>query len=151
MNIKCVALGNSIMCDDGIGIKIVESIKDELEKINVKVVIGEVDVEYTFNEIEENDFLIIVDSTYFGISPGDVTCMKLEGIKELKRHNAFSHDQNLIDMLRKNSIDIKGYFLGIEISKICFDDNLSDELNNKFGIIRTGILENIFSIIKKEG
>lgn len=149
MNIKCIGIGNRIMCDDGIAIKILESIKSDLEKNNIKVVIGETYSEYTFNEIENNEFIIIIDSTYLGIVPGEITVMTINEIKKLKKHNVFSHDQNLIDILNINNINVNGYFLGIEISDICYDINLSYELESKFEGIKDSIEEKIFEIIKE--
>lgn len=150
MSVKCIALGNRIMCDDGIAIKVVESIKEDLEKINIKVVIGEVDAEYTFSEIKDDDFLIIVDSTYFGITPGDITCVSIDKIKKIKNSSVLSHDQSLIDMLVLSDIKINGYFIGIEISKICFDTNLSTDIRGKFTKIKSEVLGNILMVIKEE-
>ena len=70
MNIKCIAIGNRIMKDDGIGINISEAIKERLITKDISVVICETDVEYALDELNNVDLLFIIDSSYYNIQPG---------------------------------------------------------------------------------
>ena len=78
MSIKCIAIGNRIMGDDSIGIKVLEELTTKLEKEKLEVIFGETDIEYALSKIEDSDLLFIIDSTYFNIVPGTVTFTPIE-------------------------------------------------------------------------
>lgn len=55
------------MGDDGIAIYVTEMLRKELESRGIEVIIGETDSQYCISKIEEGDFLLILDASYFGI------------------------------------------------------------------------------------
>jgi len=92
MKIKCIAIGNRIMGDDSIGIKVLEEISQELDKKNIEVIFGETDIDYGLSKIDEGDMLFIIDSTYFNIDPGTVTFTPIEKAKnQLQLYSQHQH------------------------------------------------------------
>lgn len=149
MKIKCIAVGNRIMGDDSIGIKILEEISLELEKEKIEVIFGETDIDYAISKINEDDLLFIIDSTYFGRVPGTVTITPIEKAI-IQQHNQIysQHQPSLINLLKTYKKLVKGYIIGIEVEKIQFSLELSNTLKDKFLIICDEILKFIYKVIR---
>ncbi len=130
MTVKCVAIGNRIMEDDCIGIKVVEKLSSKMMKEGIELIIGETDSDYSLSLIEDGDLLIIIDSTYLGIIPGTVTVAPID--KLTVKNQIFSqHQPNLINLLDIYRKKVNGYVIGIEVEKIDFNLELSNTLKNK--------------------
>lgn len=132
MRIKCIAIGNRIMGDDGIGIKVLEELSQELEKCKIEVIIGETDFDYGLSKIAEGDILFIIDSTYFNIDPGTVTFTPIEKAINSQWQIYSQHQPSLINLLNTYKKSVKGYIIGIEVEKIHFCLDLSETLKEKF-------------------
>ena len=145
--VKVIGIGNRIMGDDGIGLFVLEEIKEELEKINLEVYIGETDFEYCLKNISDKDFIIVIDSTYLGVEPGVVTLINLDEANKYSGENHTQHQLNLIDMIRIYRRDIKGYTLGIEVYSVDFRLGISDCLKLNFDNICEEVLERIRIIV----
>jgi hydrogenase maturation protease len=132
MNTKVIAIGNPIMSDEGIAIKVAENLKQSFKTNNIEVIIGETDVDYCIDNIKEDDFLFIVDATYYGIVPGSLTLIPLNKSIPYLTDSYSQHELSLINELKKNGNIPLGYIIGIEVDEIKFDPNLSVSLTKKF-------------------
>ena len=148
--IKVIGIGNILLCDDGIGVKVVEKIQEQLKSINdnIEVIIGETDYQYCIEEISDDDLVIIIDSTYFMKEPGTVTVRTLESCDEFLDKIYTGHDISLLKAIRLEKPNIKGFLIGIEIEVIEFSLELSKKLENKFDYICKEVLDNIYLILK---
>jgi len=145
VDFKVIALGNILMGDDGIGVRVAKNIKQKLESEGIRVIIGETDFEYCLSEIEDGDMLIILDAACLGGEPGNITALNLMEHGILK--NACSqHDLNLMYMLSLYKKSIRGYVLGIEVDTLEFDLNLSTVLEKKMPIICKETLSIIYRL-----
>ncbi len=141
---KVIAIGNRIMMDDAIGIKIVESLKEDLEQLGFSIVLGETDIDYTLNEINEEDFIIIVDSSLMGKNPGTISVSSLNNIKEYNEKIYSLHQMSLVKVLSSSDLfKIDGLLITIEASEINFGMELSRILKNKFEAIKNKVLKEI--------
>ncbi|MBW9172167.1 hydrogenase maturation protease [Clostridium estertheticum] len=131
MGKKVIAIGNSLMMDDGVALLILDKIKKSLEDNGIETIIGETDVEFCFSLLNEVDVFYIMDSTYYGNLPGSLTFKSLDDIKKIKDQSRSIHSLGLIDLINMYNMDIKGYFIGIEISNIDINLGLSDILQEK--------------------
>ncbi|GAA0122980.1 hydrogenase maturation protease [Clostridium faecium] len=146
---KVIAIGNRIMMDDSIGIKVVESIEEDLKRLGFNVVIGETDIDYTLNEINEGDFIIIVDSSLTEKSPGTINVSNLKNINEYNEKTYSLHQMNLIKLLSSSELfKVDGLLITIEASEIDFGMGLSRILEEKFEIIKNEVLEEIVTYSK---
>ena len=57
-----MGIGNRLMMDDGIGIYLVEELAKLDEQSNIDYLVGESDVDYCLNQIEELTPVIILDA-----------------------------------------------------------------------------------------
>lgn len=132
MAIKCIAIGNRIMGDDSIGIKVAEMISPLLVQAHIELIIGETDNDYSLSKIENGDLLFIIDSTFFDINPGTVTHIPIDEV--IGQHHEFfsQHQPSLFYLLKTYGKEVEGYMIGIEVAKIDFSLELSETLKTRF-------------------
>ena len=147
--IKVFGIGNILLCDDGIGVRVAENLKEEIEALgdDIEVIIGKTDALYCINKIEEDDEVIIIDSTYFMTRPGAVTVKSLDKCDDFINYDYSPHEESLLSLLRKERRDVKGYLIGIEISHIDYSEELSKILNRKFKDICSRVYNEISEIV----
>lgn len=132
------------MGDDGIAIHVIERLGRSLEKDGVEVIIGETDFQYCLIKVEEDDYIIIIDATFFGIELGTVTVNTLKDIYRLNiNQSLFSeHEYSLIKALETFYKAVDGIIVGIEGKNFDFTLSLSSEIEASF--------DNICSIVQKK-
>lgn len=147
--IKIFAIGNIILGDDGIGVKVMEFIGAQLESYSkeVKVLIVGIDYIYCLNEINKEDSVILVDSTYFGIEPGRVSVLNLKECDKFISPCRDMHSENLLRVLREEYREIPGYLVGIEVEKVNYSLELSKTLKDNFSEITKKVFREIKRII----
>lgn len=147
--IKIFAIGNIILGDDGIGVKVMEFIGAQLESYSkeVKVLIVGIDYIYCLNEINKEDTVILVDSTYFGIEPGRVSVLNLKECDKFISPCRDMHSENLLRVLREEYREIAGYLVGIEVEKVNYSLELSNTLKDNFSEITKKVFREIKRII----
>lgn len=141
MKFKVIAIGSTLMEDDGVGIEVLKEIKGELSKRNIETVIGETDFEYCISRIEEGDFVFFVDAVYYGKEPGAITVKELSEYKHRKYY--MQHDINIVDLLKVYFKNVRGYVIGIEIEHVGIKYGLSDYLNKRLHTISQKVLKEI--------
>lgn len=143
MKAKVIALGNILMEDDGIGIRVLENIKEELADKNVESIIGETDVEYCISQVEDGDFIFIIDASYNGKVPGMITVARLQDYKCKKKYYT-QHSYSFIDLIEVYYKFLTGFIIEIEAASISFKLGLSNNLQHKLNVISKDVLKNIF-------
>ena len=61
--IKIIGIGNILMGDDGIGVKVVDVLEKKMKNMGIEFIKAETDVDYALDNIKDGDFLFIIDST----------------------------------------------------------------------------------------
>lgn len=140
-----LGIGNRLMMDDGIGIYLVEDLMKDESIQNIEYIIGESDIDYCIQQIENATFVIIIDCTMTGGQPGDVTIHSLDNLVVSRLLDLSIHTLHLFQVLYQLRNQIKGYLIGIEPYKITFHFGLSNVIENK----RTVIKENVKGIIEQ--
>lgn len=141
MIFKVIAIGSTLMEDDGVGIEVLKEIQGELLKRNIETVIGETDFEYCASKIEDGDFVFFIDAACYGKRPGTLTVTRLEKYKHKK--NYMQHDINIVDLLKIYFKEVRGYVIGIEIAHISINYGLSNCLRENIHSISEGVLNEI--------
>lgn len=146
--IKVFGVGNKLLSDDGIGVKVTEYIKDKLELNNdVEVIICETDFRYSLDCIKNDDFVIIVDGTYFDLKPGYVSKLPFEECDKLISDSRDDYSDSLLKVLRREYKEIKGYLIGVEIEKLDYSLDLSPKLEKEFNSICNRVLDKIRNLM----
>ncbi len=136
-----VGLGNMILCDDSIGIRIVEALKRDIPGLKSRIVeICNLDLIY---EIEGEPSVCFIDSMLTGkYPPGHILEMDRSRIGEFRSNPSRYHGLNLFDLLdlgRKYGIGIADdiRFFGIEvIDNVTFSEELTPGMQSLFpGIV----------------
>lgn len=141
MSKKVIALGNRLMMDDKIALLVSENLLTVLGDNNIEVIIGETDVDYCLSKLNCKDEFYIIDSTRYGNSAGTITTKTLSDIKKVYKYEKQTHSLNLLDLINIYDIDVKGYFIGIEVHSIKISYELSVELQVNFPSICSEILK----------
>ncbi|HEY8890635.1 MAG TPA: hydrogenase maturation protease [Clostridium sp.] len=145
MGKKVIAIGNRLMMDDAVAVIILEKIKNKLEDKDIETIIGETDVEFCFSKLNKQDVFYIIDSTYYGNLPGTVIFKTLDDIKKVKGQSRSIHSLGLIELVNMYKMNIKGYFIGIEIANIDINIGLSHILEGQVEDIANKILSFIIN------
>lgn len=145
MRTKLIALGNILMKDDGVALRIAKDLEAELEKLGIEVIYGETDTEYCMSVLRSKDRIILLDASCFGKTAGAITRMTLKEARGINRnHN--QHDISLINLLQLYFPAIEGIILTVEAAEVGFGSELSLQLQKKL----QEITKEILGLIKQE-
>ncbi|WP_035288281.1 hydrogenase maturation protease [Clostridium sp. KNHs214] len=144
---KVIAIGNRIMKDDAIGILIGEELKDDLEKLDFEVILGETDVDYCLSFIDKEDFILILDCTLYGIQPGKISILDIKGNNNFFEKGYSQHQLSLVKLLNSYSMkNVTGYIIGIEGLDVSYGTELSKELLENFHNIKKQVFNKIVTL-----
>jgi hydrogenase maturation protease len=138
-----LGIGNRLMMDDGIGVYVVETLKKRNTKPGIRYVIGETDIYFCLDQIENASYIIIVDAACFDNEPGTISTIPLEQFTKKPIQQISSHDSHLLDEIKISGKGIGGVFIGIEPNEVNYCPNLSTKLQEQF----IKVVEEIESII----
>lgn len=153
--IKIIGIGNLLMGDDSIALRIIDFIEEKLNQLNlgIKCIKAETDFNYALDNIQNGDFIFILDSTLLGLEYGQITKIPLGEAEKYSNNLLSIHSISLISLINYSNIEIKGLILGIEIVKVEFSLDITDELKERFekicGEVYTIIKTNILEYLKK--
>ena len=145
-NIIVLGIGNRLMMDDGIGIYLVEELMRDEHEQNIQYIIGESDIDYCIQQIENATFVIIIDCTITGGQPGDVTIHALNNVFDSHLLDFSLHNLHLFQVLYQLRNQMTGYLIGIEPYEITFNYGLSEVLGNKMNQIIKSVKEAIVQL-----
>ncbi len=158
MKTLIIGLGNPIVGDDAIGIKVVESIRDNLPTLHKTDIFADVSIAgIGLAELFRGyDRVILVDSIQTGqYSKGTVVNLSKEDFS-LASHTSGYHNMDIFTALEfssrmYNDIPTNIKIIGIEIvNPMEFSDELSLAIQNKFDKIVNQVYQIIINETKKE-
>lgn len=144
--IKIIAIGNSLMGDDGIALKVIDFIEDEVKELDlgIKCIKAETDFNFALDNIEDEDYLFILDSTLLGLECGQITQIPLGEVRKYSNSSLSIHNKNLLSLIEHFKIKVRGFVLGIEVGKVNFNLDISKEIKESF----EEICQKIYTIIR---
>lgn len=146
--IKVIGIGNSLMGDDGLALKVIDYIEKEINKLSlgIKCIKAETDFDYALDNIEDGDFLFILDSTLLDLEYGEITKIPLSEAEQYLGKGLSIHNMSLLSLIDHFNLGVKGFIIGIQVKGVVFSLQLSKELEDRF----EGICKEVFKIIKEE-
>ena len=132
------------MMDDGIGIHIVEELQKTNSNTDIQYVVGETDVYYCLNQIENALMTIIIDAAYLNKEPGSISIVPIAQVFDNPVYQISVHDMNFLDWVKKSGQHVKGLLIGIEPYEIDFGTSLSPILEAHF----TGLCDGVRDVIE---
>lgn len=130
--ILVLGIGNKLMMDDGIGAYLVETLSRRNVHTDISFIVGETDVYYCLQRIEEASFLIVLDAAILNKPPGTISIIPLEQIVGQPRHSLSLHDFHLFSEISMKGTSVKGLFIGIEPYEINYFYGLSGFLQEHY-------------------
>ena len=98
--ILVLGVGNTLMCDDGVGVHAIRALADGYElPTNVRVVDGGVAGLGLLGEIAAADFLIIVDAVKCGGTPGSIHRLGQEDLQPRRGPFVSAHEVGIAELL----------------------------------------------------
>jgi hydrogenase maturation protease len=141
-SIKLIAMGNILMKDDAIGIEVAKIIEKRLIEREIEVIYVETDVQYGISNIQENEYIFVLDAAYYGKKPGEITCLPLNTF--ISKEKGYSqHNYSFLDLLKFYYPSINGEVYAIEVKDVEFGFGLSSVLQEKLEVISKEVLEQI--------
>lgn len=128
-----MGIGNRLMKDDGISVRIVEALAQGDTMKNVRFAAGETDIGYCLGELADADVCIIVDAACLGDKPCTIKVFDLEDILKQKRPVRSFHDFDLFHEMMINNLIKEGILVTIEVCSVSFSPELSPLLQERFG------------------
>ncbi|WP_134704422.1 hydrogenase maturation protease [Ammoniphilus sp. YIM 78166] len=130
--ILVLGLGNRLMMDDGVGVDIVEALmaEDPIDS-RVEYLVGETDLDYCLDAIENRKFVIIIDAVLTGLQPGEVSVLSLSEMAPNKPGLSLHH-LHFLYLLHTLDLQKKGVLVGIEPFNIDFYFGLSEAMKLRF-------------------
>lgn len=145
-----LGIGNQLMMDDGIGIYLVEELEKLDKASNIHYLIGESDIDYCIEKIEEATYTIILDAVYSGKETGELSIYPLSNVHEYQTLDISPHNLHLFQVLYQQRKTIRGFLIGIEPYEISFQIGISQNINEKWNQILREVKETIMALIAKE-
>jgi hydrogenase maturation protease len=98
--ILVLGVGNTLMCDDGVGVHAVRALADGYElPTNVRVVDGGVAGLRLLGEIAAADYVIIVDALKYGGVPGSIYRLGQEDLQPRRGPFVSAHEVGIAELL----------------------------------------------------
>lgn len=141
-----IGIGSLVMRDDGIGSRVVEAIESSLREHDITSIVGETDFQYCFDEIKQDDLVIILDAMNQSEEPGSIDVMLLSDALKDRGMFRTQHEFSLFDLMELHAPQTPGYFIGIEAAEIGFGFDLSAPLRECFEQICANVLNTILNI-----
>ena len=127
-----LGIGNRLMMDDGIGVYVVEELKKRNTNPGIRYVIGETDVYFCLDQMDEASYIIIVDAARLDNKPGTVSIIPFKQVLKDYIHPISIHESHLLNEIKMRDKSFDGVFIGIEPMEISYCPYLSLNLQAQF-------------------
>ena len=131
------------MADDAIGIVVLEELSAKLEELDIDIIISETDAFFALSQIDDGDFMLIMDATCLGHPPGFITVTPLHELENVTSYT--QHEQSVLTLLPIYKNNVTGYMIGIEVHEIVYQFGVSEPLKK----LLPKIVEQVFLKIKE--
>lgn len=145
MSRKLLAVGNLLKKDDGIAVCLAQNLKERLQMAGIEVVCCETDIGYGISQIKEEDYVILLDASYFGITPGEITVLSFDQIIT-DRRSLTLHDIGLPDLFRRYFPKLNGTVITVEIAEAGYGYGPGEQLKKQMEDISQKIFDRIIHI-----
>lgn len=129
-----IGLGNPLKADDGIGVRLIQELKEKNLPSNVSVHDAGTGGMKVLHVLKDFEKVIIVDAVRFGGEAGDFLFFTPDEVRSLNESKS-AHDSNIFKVLelseKLEELPEKLIFMGIEPKNTGREDNLSSELEAK--------------------
>lgn len=136
-----VGIGNILRGDDGLGPKLIESLRGE--KINAVLFdCGTAPENYILPILSTSaDTIIFVDAADFGAPPGDIKILDADKISLASFSTHSPSPRLFIDLLKTGRDDLNIFFIAIQPKSAVLGENLSEETRSSVEFLKAILVE----------
>ncbi|HEB74349.1 MAG TPA: hydrogenase maturation protease [Candidatus Desulfofervidus auxilii] len=147
MKITVLGIGNILLKDEGVGVRVIEHLKKYNLPKEVELIDGGTATASLFPIFTETDHLIVIDAVKGKMSPGTIYQLGLNDLMPTKKASISLHDLGLLealDMAKKIGKSPRSVVIfGIEPKEIDWGMELTPEINQKLPEIIKLVTEKI--------
>jgi hydrogenase maturation protease len=148
LKVLVLGIGNVLMGDDGVGVRVVEELGRRFRFPEwVELLDGGTSGIELLSHIRDRDCLVIIDAIKSGFPPGTVVRVEGEDVPAKFMTRISPHQLGLSDLLAAASLtgDLPGNMVlfGIEPKRVALGFELSDEVRNNYGKLVETVLEEL--------
>lgn len=148
MNIAVLGIGNVLLSDEGIGVHVVNKLKDEYEfPETVKLIDGGTMGLDLLPFLEGNDKVLIIDAVDFRKEPGTIDTITGDDIPRFLNSKLSVHQIGLPDMLfaarLMGSTPLEMCLVGIQPKSMEAGTALSEEIKEQFETLLDSVLQKL--------
>jgi len=153
MKITVLGIGNILLKDEGVGVRVIEHLKEYNLPKEVELIDGGTATASLFPIFAETDYLIVIDAVKGKMSPGTIYRLGLNDLMPTKKASISLHDLGLLealDMAKKIGKAPKSVVIfGIEPKEINWGMELSPDINRKLPQIARLVVKEIETVLKE--
>ncbi len=140
MRLAVIGIGNTTMGDDGAGVKVLDLLPDEINKIDLAT--GGM---ILLHKLENLDMAIICDAVDFGGLPGEVRVFQPHEIDSIKTLGYSLHDIDILKVLdlakKLGQLPETVFIAAIQPVSMSFSESLSQEVEANLEKLASQIME----------
>lgn len=126
MKLTVLGVGNRIMMDEGIGVRVAELLKKDrawlADQKEVEILLSKADVNASLKlcvkKTEQGRRLFLLDACQMGNEPGCIHHFDLKTILEGTKPPTYLHDSSLLHAMKKSRVPFEGSLVAIEVARV---------------------------------
>jgi hydrogenase maturation protease len=155
-SIGVIGIGNPLRRDDGIGIVLLDQLRDCREDFlsDVSLVDGGIGGMNILHLIDDFDIVIFIDAIDFHAPVGEICFFSFDDVKESrKKQNIGTHVQDVLEVLyvaqKLGSLPEKIFIFGVQPSDLSYGVGVSSLIEKKLQFLTDSLKKNIKEIVEK--
>ena len=140
MRLAVIGIGNTTMGDDGAGVKVLDILPDDINKIDLAT--GGMTL---LHKLENLDMAIICDAVDFGGQPGEIRVFRPEDVDSIKTLGYSLHDIDILKVLdlakKLGQLPETVYIAAIQPVSMSFSEGFSPEVEASLPELASKIME----------
>lgn len=145
-----VGVGNVLLGDEGLGVRLIEDLREEIEAWGADVIEGGTGGYALLGLVEGRPRVVFLDAAQMHLPPGEVRVFGSEALIMGEARGALSgHELDLaatIALLRRTDPNLRVRVVGIEPERVALGEGLSPGIRAKYGEIK----DRVKTAIRKE-
>ena len=136
-------IGNTLMADDGAGVRALELLTDLPENVEtVELATGGMTLLHNFDGVDK---AIIIDAVDFGGKPGEVRVFRPEDVSSIKTVGYSLHDLDILKVLdlarTMGTLPREVFIVAVQPGSLALGEGLSPEVEGALGELAKRILD----------
>ncbi len=142
--VAIIGIGNTVMGDDGAGVKVLKLLPDELPEgvFTIELATGGMTLLHKFENL---DMAIICDAVDFDGQPGEIRVFRPQDVESIKTLGYSLHDIDILKVLelakKLDQLPEKVFIAAIQPAKVEFSETLSPEVEAALPELASQILK----------